>query len=91
MHFPSLLFNIGVAFNYSNVVSCVSFFQFSDGVYFIMLLGIFQDYFVPLYEYTLTPETFEQKVCCHSLLLHFYDYLEFHSTICVNLFYELFL
>lgn len=40
-----------------------------------MLLGIFQDYFVPLYEYTLTPETFEQKVCCNSQLLHFYDYL----------------
>lgn len=74
MPFPSLQHWRSVQLLEHRVVY-VSFFQFSDGVYFIMLLGIFQDYFVPLYEYTLTPETFEQKVCCNSQLLHFYDYL----------------
>ena len=36
-----------------------------------MLLGIFENYFVPLYEYTLAPETFEQKVH-HSYTLDLY-------------------
>jgi len=36
--------------------------QFSDGVFFIFLMGILENYFVPLYLYNATPETFEDKV-----------------------------
>lgn len=41
--------------------SCVCF-QFADGVYLILLMGLLEDYFVPLYNFFLTPESFEQKV-----------------------------
>lgn len=45
---------------------CVIFvcvcFQFADGVYLILLMGLLEDYFVPLYNFFLTPESFEQKV-----------------------------
>lgn len=37
-------------------------FQFADGVYLILLMGLLEDYFVPLYNFFLTPESFEQKV-----------------------------
>lgn len=40
---------------------CVCF-QFADGVYLILLMGLLEDYFVPLYNFFLTPESFEQKV-----------------------------
>ncbi|XP_033101926.1 beta-parvin-like isoform X1 [Anneissia japonica] len=36
--------------------------QFHDGVYFILLMGLLEGYFVPMYSYHMTPETFEQKV-----------------------------
>ncbi|KAG5845148.1 hypothetical protein ANANG_G00135760 [Anguilla anguilla] len=36
--------------------------QFADGVYLVLLMGLLEDYFVPLYNFYLTPETFEQKV-----------------------------
>uniref|UniRef100_A0A7N6AR05 Calponin-homology (CH) domain-containing protein n=1 Tax=Anabas testudineus TaxID=64144 RepID=A0A7N6AR05_ANATE len=36
--------------------------QFADGVYLILLMGLLEDYFVPLYNFYLTPESFEQKV-----------------------------
>uniref|UniRef100_A0A8C6PMZ9 Parvin, beta n=1 Tax=Nothobranchius furzeri TaxID=105023 RepID=A0A8C6PMZ9_NOTFU len=36
--------------------------QFADGVYLILLMGLLEDYFVPLYNFFLTPENFEQKV-----------------------------
>uniref|UniRef100_A0A3B3VXM3 Parvin, beta n=1 Tax=Poecilia latipinna TaxID=48699 RepID=A0A3B3VXM3_9TELE len=36
--------------------------QFADGVYLILLMGLLEDYFVPLYNFFLTPESFEQKV-----------------------------
>ncbi|XP_036373637.1 beta-parvin-like isoform X1 [Megalops cyprinoides] len=36
--------------------------QFADGVYLVLLMGLLEDYFVPLYHFFLTPETFEQKV-----------------------------
>lgn len=36
--------------------------QFADGVYLILLMGLLEDYFVPLYNFYLTPENFEQKV-----------------------------
>ncbi|KAM8861448.1 beta-parvin isoform 2-T3 [Synchiropus picturatus] len=36
--------------------------QFADGVYLILLMGLLEDYFVPLFSFYLTPETFEQKV-----------------------------
>jgi len=36
--------------------------QFSDGVFLIFLMGLLEDYFVPLYLYDASPETFEGKV-----------------------------
>ncbi|XP_061109069.1 beta-parvin-like isoform X1 [Conger conger] len=36
--------------------------QFADGVYLLLLVGLLEDYFIPLYNFYLTPETFEQKV-----------------------------
>ncbi|XP_072045157.1 beta-parvin-like isoform X2 [Amphiura filiformis] len=36
--------------------------QFHDGVYFILLMGLLEGYYVPLYCYHVTPETFEEKV-----------------------------
>uniref|UniRef100_A0A8C8FY47 Calponin-homology (CH) domain-containing protein n=1 Tax=Oncorhynchus tshawytscha TaxID=74940 RepID=A0A8C8FY47_ONCTS len=35
---------------------------FADGVYLVLLMGLLEDYFVPLYSFFLTPENFEQKV-----------------------------
>ncbi|XP_069759541.1 beta-parvin-like isoform X5 [Narcine bancroftii] len=35
--------------------------QFADGVYLVLLMGLLEDYFVPLYNFYLTPENFEQK------------------------------
>uniref|UniRef100_A0A8C1QFT0 Parvin, beta n=1 Tax=Cyprinus carpio TaxID=7962 RepID=A0A8C1QFT0_CYPCA len=36
--------------------------QFADGVYLVLLMGLLENYFVPLYHFYLTPESFEQKV-----------------------------
>ncbi|CAN0424272.1 beta-parvin-like isoform X1 [Lampetra fluviatilis] len=36
--------------------------QFADGVYLVLLMGLLEDYFVPLHNFYLTPEGFEQKV-----------------------------
>lgn len=36
--------------------------QFADGVYLVLLMGMLEGYFVPLYSFNLTPESFEQKV-----------------------------
>ncbi|KAF3855088.1 hypothetical protein F7725_023143 [Dissostichus mawsoni] len=36
--------------------------KFADGVYLILLMGLLEDYFVPLFNFFLTPESFEQKV-----------------------------
>ncbi|XP_065072142.1 beta-parvin-like isoform X2 [Rhopilema esculentum] len=36
--------------------------QFHDGVYFILLIGLLEEYFVPLHLFHLTPNGFEQKV-----------------------------
>ncbi|KRT80780.1 Actin binding protein [Oryctes borbonicus] len=36
--------------------------QFSDGVYLILLMGLLEGFFVPLYCFHLTPKEFEQKV-----------------------------
>ena len=36
--------------------------QLSDGVYFCLLVGILEGYFIPLYEFHLTPESFDEKV-----------------------------
>ncbi|XP_029614893.1 alpha-parvin [Salmo trutta] len=42
----------------------VHFFNlwFADGVYLVLLLGLLEGYFVPLYKFFLTPENFDQKV-----------------------------
>ncbi|KAL3883026.1 hypothetical protein ACJMK2_029325, partial [Sinanodonta woodiana] len=44
--------------------------QFHDGVYLVILMGLLEGYFVPLYDYHLTPTTFEQK--CFPLLSYFH-------------------
>ena len=36
--------------------------QFADGVYLVLMLGLLDGYFVPLYNFFLTPENFDQKV-----------------------------
>lgn len=36
--------------------------QFDDGVFFILLLGLLEGYYVPLHCYHMTPESFEEKV-----------------------------
>ncbi|PVD28362.1 hypothetical protein C0Q70_10949 [Pomacea canaliculata] len=41
--------------------------QFHDGVYLVMLMGLLEGYFVPLYNFHLTPTTFEQKVCAFNI------------------------
>ena len=37
-------------------------FQFHDGVYLVLLMGLLEGYFVPLFSFHLTPTNFEQKV-----------------------------
>lgn len=52
--------------------------QFHDGVYLVLLMGLLEGYFVPMYSYYLTPTEFDQKVCVTKLsmmgdfLTHFY-------------------
>lgn len=36
--------------------------QFHDGVYLIMLMGLLEGFFVPLYSFYSTPRDFDQKV-----------------------------
>lgn len=36
--------------------------QFHDGVYLVLLMGLLEGFFVPLYDFHLTPEDFDQKV-----------------------------
>uniref|UniRef100_A0A4X2KAC6 Parvin beta n=1 Tax=Vombatus ursinus TaxID=29139 RepID=A0A4X2KAC6_VOMUR len=36
--------------------------QFADGVYLVLLMGLLEGYFVPLHNFHLTPENFDQKV-----------------------------
>uniref|UniRef100_A0A452V270 Parvin beta n=1 Tax=Ursus maritimus TaxID=29073 RepID=A0A452V270_URSMA len=36
--------------------------QFADGVYLVLLTGLLEDYFVPLHNFYLTPDSFDQKV-----------------------------
>ncbi|CAG5127034.1 unnamed protein product [Candidula unifasciata] len=36
--------------------------QFHDGVFLIMLMGLLEGYFTPLYQFHVTPTTFEQRV-----------------------------
>uniref|UniRef100_A0A8C7RWC3 Parvin alpha n=1 Tax=Oncorhynchus mykiss TaxID=8022 RepID=A0A8C7RWC3_ONCMY len=36
--------------------------QFADGVYLVLLMGLLEGYFVPLFNFFLTPEHFDQKV-----------------------------
>lgn len=45
--------------------------QFADGVYLVLLMGLLEGYFVPLYNFFLTPENFDQKVkCVHNHIIH---------------------
>uniref|UniRef100_A0A915IGX3 Calponin-homology (CH) domain-containing protein n=1 Tax=Romanomermis culicivorax TaxID=13658 RepID=A0A915IGX3_ROMCU len=37
-------------------------YSFQDGVYLVLLIGLLEGYFVPLYGYSQTPVGFEQKV-----------------------------
>ncbi|XP_033089569.1 beta-parvin isoform X4 [Trachypithecus francoisi] len=36
--------------------------KFADGVYLVLLMGLLEGYFVPLHNFYLTPESFDQKV-----------------------------
>jgi len=36
--------------------------QFADGVYLCLLAGLLEGYFVPLYDFHLTPQSFDEKV-----------------------------
>lgn len=36
--------------------------QFADGVYLALLAGLLEGYFVPLYDFFLTPQSFDEKV-----------------------------
>uniref|UniRef100_A0A2K6ERS0 Parvin beta n=1 Tax=Propithecus coquereli TaxID=379532 RepID=A0A2K6ERS0_PROCO len=36
--------------------------KFADGVYLVLLVGLLEDYFVPLHNFYLTPDSFDQKV-----------------------------
>lgn len=63
--------------------------QFADGVYLILLMGLLEDYFVPLYNFFLTPESFEQKVISSSrsetngmILISLAVYIYIQSFIC---------
>lgn len=44
--------------------------QFADGVYLVLLMGLLEGYFVPLYNFFLTPENFDQKVKCDFSFLY---------------------
>lgn len=37
-------------------------YQFADGVYLVLLMGLLEGYFVPLYNFFLIPDNFEHKV-----------------------------
>jgi len=41
--------------------------QFSDGVYLCLLTGLLEGYFVPLFDFHLTPQAFEERVANVSL------------------------
>uniref|UniRef100_A0A4W3J5P9 Parvin, beta n=1 Tax=Callorhinchus milii TaxID=7868 RepID=A0A4W3J5P9_CALMI len=43
--------------------------KFADGVYLVLLMGLLENYFVPLHNFYLTPESFDQKV--HNVSLAF--------------------
>lgn len=43
--------------------------QFHDGVYLTLLIGLLEGFFVPLFTFHLTPQTFEEKV--HNVVLAF--------------------
>ena len=43
-------------------MSLLSFSKFADGVYLVLLMGLLEGYFVPLYSFSITPEVFEDKV-----------------------------
>lgn len=43
--------------------------QFHDGVYLTLIMGLLEGFFVPLYNFYLTPQTFEEKV--HNVALSF--------------------
>merc|ERR1712038_170109 len=36
--------------------------QFADGVFLVLLVGLLESYFVPLYEFSITPQVFDEKV-----------------------------
>lgn len=64
--------------DYGDLLLSALFFshsQFADGVYLVLLMGLLEGYFVPLYNFFLTPENFEQKVwLCHRGGRHGYGF-----------------
>jgi len=55
--------------------------QFHDGVYLVLLMGLLEGYFVPLYHFHLTPTTNEQKVTL-SLLVMAVHFICVHMCVC---------
>ena len=48
--------------NFAVFIFVKNYFQFHDGVYLVLLMGLLEGYFVPLYSFHLTPTSFDQKV-----------------------------
>lgn len=46
--------------------------QFHNGVYFILMIGLLEGYFVPLYQYHFNPTTVDEKVSTTGTLATMY-------------------
>lgn len=66
---------------YKQVLSPRISLQFADGVYLVLLMGLLEDYFLPLHNFYLTPESFDQKVGRNSRLCSFCIINTFFSPI----------
>ncbi|PIO36323.1 hypothetical protein AB205_0153850 [Aquarana catesbeiana] len=55
--------------------------QFADGVYLVLLMGLLENYFVPLHNFYLTPEGFEQKVSSSMRCIDMPSYMNVCRTI----------
>ncbi|KAB1269533.1 Beta-parvin, partial [Camelus dromedarius] len=59
---PSLITFVNKHLNKLNLEVTELETQFADGVYLVLLMGLLEDYFVPLHHFYLTPDSFDQKV-----------------------------
>lgn len=57
--------------------------QFHDGVYLVLIMGLLEGFFVPLYDFYLTPGSFENKVAFVLVeLIGIYKYYDMVSLSC---------